>query len=84
MMSKGTRLTGPEEESFKQKLGLVVSMSGSTLETSLSVLLYAAAHVAVSNEVEFASVVRAFADIYISHLNRNDDDEDDEDDEGDA
>ena len=75
MMSKGTRLTGPEEESFKQKLGLVVSMSGSTLETSLSVLLYAAAHVAVSNEVEFASVIRAFADIYMSHPHHSKDDE---------
>ena len=80
MMSKGTRLTGPEEESFKQKLGLVVSMSGSTLETSLSVLLYAAAHVAVSNEVEFASVIRAFADIYMSHPHHSKDDEEGDDD----
>ncbi len=81
MNHKNKPLSGPEEESFKQKLGLVISMSGSTLETSLSVLLYAAAHVAVSNDVEFASVARAFADIYLSHPHRNDDDEDDEGDE---
>ena len=75
MNRRGKALTGPEEESFKQKLSLVIGMSGSTLETSLSVLLYAAAHIAVSNEVEFASVIRAFADIYMSHPHHDEDDE---------
>jgi hypothetical protein len=74
-------LSGPEEESFKQKISLVISMSGSTVETSLSVLLYALSHITVSNHVEFASVIRAFADIYMHHPNLNDDDEDDEGDE---
>ena len=77
-MNKGTRLTEAEEASFKQKLSLVIGMSGSTLETSLSVLLYAAAHVAMTNDVEFASVVRAFADIYMSHPHHKDDEEGDE------
>jgi hypothetical protein len=75
MNKRGKALTGPEEESFKQKLSLVISLSGGTLETSLSVLLYAAAHIAVTNDVEFASVVRAFADIYMSHPHHEDDDE---------
>jgi hypothetical protein len=78
MNKRGKALTGPEEESFKQKLSLVIGMSGSTLETSLSVLLYAAAHVAMTNDVEFASVVRAFADIYMSHPHYKDDEEGDE------
>ena len=75
MNQKLTALSGKEEESFKQKLSLVIGMSGSTLETSLSVLLYAAAHIAVTNDVEFASVVRAFADIYMSHPKHDDEDE---------
>ena len=75
MNKRGKALTGQDEESFKQKLSLVIGMSGSTLETSLSVLLYAAAHIAVTNDVEFASVVRAFADIYMSHPHHEDDDE---------
>lgn len=79
-MSKNSKvLSGPEEESFKQKLGLVISMSGGTLETSLSVLLYAVAHVAVSNEVEFASVIRVFADIYMSHPHLKDEDDEEGD-----
>ena len=78
MNKRGKALTGPEEESFKQKLSLVIGMSGSTLETSLSVLLYAAAHIAMTNDVEFASVVRAFADIYMSHPHHKDDEEGDE------
>ncbi len=75
MNKKGTHLTGQEEESFKQKLSLVISMSGSTLETSLSVLLYAVSHIAITNHVEFASVVRAFADIYMSHPRHDEGDE---------
>ena len=81
MNHKNQPLSGPEEESFKQKIGLVISMSGSTVETSLSVLLYALSHIAVSNHVEFASVIRAFADIYMNHPNLNDDEDDEEGDE---
>jgi len=75
MNKRGKALTGPEEESFKQKIGLVISMSGSSLETSLSVLLYAAVRVAVSNDVEFASVVHAISGIYMSHPHHDEDDE---------
>ena len=78
MKTEPKALTGAEEESFKQKLSLVISLSGSTLETSLSVLLYAAAHIGVSNHVDFASVVRSFADIYLSHPQHPRHDEDDE------
>ena len=80
MNKKATLLTGKEEESFKQKLGLVVSMSGSTLETSLSVLLYAVTHVAITNHVEFASIVHALSGIYMSHP-KHDDEDDEEGDE---
>ena len=79
MNDKRQYLTGKEEASFIQKIDLVISMSGGTLETSLSVLLYAAVQVAIANEIEFASVIRAIADIYIAHPDsETDDDEGDE------
>lgn len=81
MDNKNQPLTGDEAERFRQKVSLVMSMSGGTVETSLSVLLYAAVYVATANSIEFASVIRALADIYIAQPDIADD-EDDEDDEG--